>query len=257
MPNWCTNVLRVQEDVETSGDELYDFLTRVRGNSDGEEKESEFCLSSLVPRPEGVDWYDWNVKNWGTKWDISADIELQDDYFDDDEGGAVAIVRFDSAWSPPIEWVEKVAPMFPTLTFELRFWEGGMGFAGKYTKNGDDVYIEEYRSDDDGYWEIATEDMTDEEIEDRAKENIANNALEYWEYTLNDLVRYIGEEHRQKIENLLLVKKLIGELGNSSNDEFIGSDIADIVEELLGAEKFYDLIFDERKKQNGLRKLAA
>ena len=41
-----------------------------------------------------------------------------------------AFLEFDTAWSPPIPVIEKLAAMFPDHTFELKYFEGGMGFSG-------------------------------------------------------------------------------------------------------------------------------
>ncbi|PWB71532.1 MAG: hypothetical protein C3F07_13930 [Anaerolineales bacterium] len=41
-----------------------------------------------------------------------------------------AFLEFDTAWSPPIPVIEKLAAMFPDHTFELKYYEGGMGFSG-------------------------------------------------------------------------------------------------------------------------------
>ena len=49
---------------------------------------------------DAVNWYDWRVTNWGTKWDIS-DEGLE--YVDNGDGTSVIQGWFDSAWAPPIE----------------------------------------------------------------------------------------------------------------------------------------------------------
>ena len=254
MPNWCTNILKVREDIEKSGNELERFMECAKGKSDGDGEEVSFCFSSLVPRPENVDWYDWNIQNWGTKWDVTADIELDDEWFDEEEEGAVAIVRFDTAWSPPIEFIQKVAPMFPTLTFELCFWEGGMGFAGRFVKRGNKLLEDvSYSSSDKEYWEIATDGMSDEDVEERAKYYIEENALSYWTYSLDEILQIIGYENKNNFENLLLAKKVCGELKCSNEDELNGGEIADIVEKFVDERYFYDFIFNKYKKANKLR----
>ena len=42
----------------------------------------------------------------------------------------LAFLEFDTAWSPPISVIEKLASMFPDHTFELKYFEGGIGFSG-------------------------------------------------------------------------------------------------------------------------------
>ena len=42
----------------------------------------------------------------------------------------LAFIEFDTAWSPPIPVIEKLASMFSDHAFELKYFEGGMGFSG-------------------------------------------------------------------------------------------------------------------------------
>jgi hypothetical protein len=59
-------------------------------------------------------WYDWNVRNWGTKWDAcwpeitSNNPEL-----------GVLGYRFETAWSPAEKAFRKMAEQHPELTFEF------------------------------------------------------------------------------------------------------------------------------------------
>ena len=85
-------------------------------------------------RQYGTDnWYDWNVMNWGSKWDCSSE-EMG---FDTDNENYITI-NFTSAWSPPIKWLGKVIKMFPNLNFKLVFMETGNWFAGcAYSEDGE------------------------------------------------------------------------------------------------------------------------
>ncbi len=72
----------------------------------------------------GVDnWYDWHCNYWGTKWDVDA---VEDDETDEE----CISLGFDSAWSPPTEWLKKVAKDYPSLEFLLEYEEGGCAFKG-------------------------------------------------------------------------------------------------------------------------------
>ncbi len=70
-------------------------------------------------------WYDWRIRNWGTKWDVQAVLE--------DEGDGYLDYSFQSAWSPPVEWLEKVARDYPQLSFRLEYEEEGRDFVGVAT----------------------------------------------------------------------------------------------------------------------------
>lgn len=80
---------------------------------------------ALIKKYGTDNWYDWNVNNWGTKWDCDS----QEQGYDTDNETYFA-VNFNSAWSPPMGWFAKVVSMFPTLKFKLTYMETGCWFAG-------------------------------------------------------------------------------------------------------------------------------
>ncbi len=112
-------------------------------------KESEKgMLSKFYPMPDKIevngqsimpDWYNWRVSNWGTKWDVEIDRDIEDE----DE----FTCAFDSAWSPPKEWLEKIAQDFPKLHFILNYEESGAGFKGQFEKCIEDDIHEDSCSD--------------------------------------------------------------------------------------------------------------
>lgn len=83
------------------------------------------------------DWYDWSVKNWGTKWN-SCNNSMNNDS-----------ICFETAWSPVPDLILQLSKMYPENTFEYEFAEEQIGYyAGKYTfENGQVLYetiFEEY-----------------------------------------------------------------------------------------------------------------
>lgn len=48
-----------------------------------------------------------------------------------DDRPLVAFFEFETAWSPPVAVIEKLAANFPNYEFELEYYEGGMGFCGQ------------------------------------------------------------------------------------------------------------------------------
>jgi len=79
---------------------------------------TETELQHLQDQYGSIDWYDWSVKNWGTKWN-AIDTDIQEN-----------ILFFSTAWSPPLPFVQAASKMFPRLTFELEYKEEGDGFFG-------------------------------------------------------------------------------------------------------------------------------
>jgi hypothetical protein len=96
-------------------------------------------------------WYDFNIANWGTKWDVeSSNVEIED--------ANTVTAGFDSAWSPPVTAYEQLMD----LGFEVEafYYEPGMQFVGKWD-NGSD-YCVEYG----GQTSETVRDMIGEELDD-------------------------------------------------------------------------------------------
>lgn len=82
----------------------------------------------------GVDnWYDWNVSNYGTKWDIevrSGEYTKSDTCF---------VCEFDTAWSPPFNFIDRLQIKFPKIDIELIWDIEGYDDCGRlYTKRSED-----------------------------------------------------------------------------------------------------------------------
>ena len=108
--------------------------------------------------------YDWCCENWATKWNARGiSLTTRKDNSKEptrktaqcsfcktvhntehmtvwvcqqcggplpDSQPLLAFMEFDTAWSPPIPVIEKLASMFSDHAFELKYFEGGMGFSG-------------------------------------------------------------------------------------------------------------------------------
>ena len=71
--------------------------------------------------------YEWCSEKWGTKWGI-CNAEIDNEL--DDEGEGELSYNFETAWSPPSPVIVRMSKLFPLLRFELRYFEGSMGFKG-------------------------------------------------------------------------------------------------------------------------------
>lgn len=123
MPNWCDNSVRLSHSDKSKVDALEAVL----------QSEDKQVFQHLRPMPESEkdNWYDWNINNWGTKWEISLhDWDRQDD-------GSIWI-SFDSAWAPPIALYEYLHA--EGWEVEGMYHEGGCAFAGIWKDGDDDCY---------------------------------------------------------------------------------------------------------------------
>ena len=90
-------------------------------------------------------WYDWNVRNWGTKWDV-ANVD-EDEYpetelMTDEE--TKLQYSFNTAWAPPIPAINKLSKQYPSLKINLDYEEEtGWGGEIEFT-DGEEVILSEY-----------------------------------------------------------------------------------------------------------------
>ena len=149
MPNWCRNRVTVfgkEEDISKISDIFSDkksIFDRIIQSPDWKRlpnEKGEFpklrqelnkdgsVFYETYDFPDGKNddrWYHWNIQNWGTKWDITADSVDMESY--DSEQ---LEIEFSTAWSPPEPICNKLREMFPDLSFSWFYDEPGMEFAG-------------------------------------------------------------------------------------------------------------------------------
>jgi len=146
MPNWC-NCSTTINGPKPVIDEIKAVLA----------SEDAGLLQWMCPRPgaEDDDWYNWNVNNWGTKWDV-ASVFIGDDTEEDS-----IQFSFDTAWAPPVAAFRSWAERDGRVTYRLTYMEPGMGFVGWDSYDGeffDEDYVEQGQ-DEERYWEMAAEEF--------------------------------------------------------------------------------------------------
>lgn len=150
MPNWCENNLFITHKDADKRKELLEII-----------KKDEGFLSVLLPCPEELKieagyfgdtdkgaemaklyeenkkkygyshWYDWQVGNWGTKWDICDIHEM-------DIGEDGIHISFNTAWSPPIEAYDRLTEL--GYEIDAQYYEGGCAFVGRYEGGEDQCF---------------------------------------------------------------------------------------------------------------------
>lgn len=164
MPNWCGNNLTISHDdpamiqkfcdAYNSGEtmqaflpcpqELRDTMSGSYGKGTPEQKALEKQQAANVKKHGHPTWYEWNIANWGTKWDFGRGKD--DDKIEPSDANTVRDLNFQTAWSPPIEFFDHLC----RLGYRVRvlYCEPGCGFCGIY-ENGDDDTIQLDSSLDD------------------------------------------------------------------------------------------------------------
>ena len=76
---------------------------------------------------DGDNWYNWNVRNWGTKWDvaISSDEKYSDTSIQEADNGDNKVIHynFNTAWSPVFPAISKLSEQYPDLLFSYSYEE--------------------------------------------------------------------------------------------------------------------------------------
>jgi hypothetical protein len=126
---------------------------------------------------KGNHWYDWNVRNWGTKWDVAVrDGEEYPDTELYEESTTVLGYKFNTAWSPPTEAITKLSEQYPSLEMNLSY-EEETGWGGSINFNNG----------------IATEE---ESYDNKCRDCDSLNTLEYCENDCGEICNechYMGE----------------------------------------------------------------
>jgi len=105
----------------------------------------EFMVEFVRSMKEDQDWYHWNCRNWGTKWDVA--VVNNKDYSDtimtvNDDGSVM--YHFQTAWSPVGEVLIKLSEQYPTLEFDYEY-EEEQGWGGTCTfKGGEEIASDEW-----------------------------------------------------------------------------------------------------------------
>lgn len=165
MPNWCTN----EVDIYGPKEDLIKFLTDIgfydgeefslnriipmpeelqgihTGYSDKDGQESNHwrelpdgtCqnisieeLNTLFDTCGATNWYDWALKYWGIKWDVSVVEYYSDDPATVAHEEAEMCLSLETAWGPPEEFYKVIVHKYPTLSFTWFYKEEGMQIAG-------------------------------------------------------------------------------------------------------------------------------
>jgi hypothetical protein len=152
MPNWCSNHITVRGTDPVAIKRLADAfdagefcgtvvpmpeelnITSGRLGDGAEQAELEAKSKANLEKYGYANWYDFNVANWGTKWEIGGN----GDTAEIEEDGLSFSAPFESAWSPPTGVCEALVEQGFEVT--LYYYEPGMGFVGKWEDGCDDYY---------------------------------------------------------------------------------------------------------------------
>lgn len=113
-------------------------------SADGSFDNNKFIADFNTSLKTNENWYWWNLRNWGTKWDIAV-VDGKQEYSSTnleitDEGDLM--YHFETAWSPVFEIFDKLSEQYPSLTFDYEY-EEEQGWGGEATWSGGSLTYED------------------------------------------------------------------------------------------------------------------
>ena len=175
MPNWVYNQISIEGPKNEIADikkQLNQPFTTIQDNYNQETKKwekKEFAYSNPIfafwniHRPldmetynlqedpnadktklfDGNNWYNWNVREWGTKWDVGLrDNERFSDTELLEETDTSLLYSIHTAWSPPSSAIQKLSKFVPDCLVVLTYQEE-QGWGGEVTYLDGLLIIEE------------------------------------------------------------------------------------------------------------------
>ena len=167
-------------------------------------KQSDYTLPMTEQlKFAGDNWYDWNVRNWGTKWDVAVSEEDRnpDTYYEEADNGDNKVIyyNFNTAWSPPHPAIAELSKQYPDLLFTLSYEEEtGWGGECEFLR-GEQISTSEYDS--------------------KCRDCDANDTLEYCEYCENEVCSACGFGNEEAEENKCPTHSVESETNVTENRE--------------------------------------
>jgi hypothetical protein len=165
MPNWMRTALEVSGD-KTQREEFFNAIGQ------GLESDQPIDFEKIIPPPDNLfrgnlgqpeekyckdnnipDWYSWNTKNWGTKWNAAyGEVKTFGTYSN--------VLFFDTAWNLALPILEEIERMlihdYKGLEVYGEFVEEGYSQAGfiKMDKNGGHINEVTIEMDEDNNYSV-------------------------------------------------------------------------------------------------------
>lgn len=130
------NEFHIQGKYIGMSDKLFSSLTRCYDVADLEKSGLQYIKNKILYGE--TNWYDWRVKNWGTKWNACDFVKVSEDE-----------ISFSTAWSMPEPIMNTLADKYPD--HEIQHWwadedcgnnsgygiyQPGTGWSRKHNENG-------------------------------------------------------------------------------------------------------------------------
>jgi hypothetical protein len=149
---------------------------------------------ALIDAYGADNWYDWQCKNWGTKWDVYCD-DIKTWGIDHlDNGDYFVFLEFDTAWGPPTEAIKRLKMSYGAqISFARILYVAEGDFCGIYNaRTGEQIEDTEF---------VDYPDLP------RLAAKYEENEIDEWDYgwiqeEVEDRVNEVAEYHNQRLKEV-------------------------------------------------------
>lgn len=215
MPNWNNNLITLTAKTDEAKKQLHTFIDKhviVLDKRNWNDSLLDLDNDSIIPKPDGVDWYEFSLKEWGSKWgfchtaflnNYGEVIETKDDLHSNLESTGEIVIKTDCAWSPADGLMKKICELYPDIEFLCEWGEEQVTeYYGIYTYNKEDGWQEKYKKDidvDEAYNMLDRLGLVNSDEDDGYFPNHITGLVDYDERLNADSEEYLTEDQREGI----------------------------------------------------------
>lgn len=212
MPNWNNNLITLTAKTDEAKKQLHTFIDKhviVLDKRNWNDSLLDLDNDSIIPKPDGVDWYEFSLKEWGSKWgfchtafnnNYGEVIETKDDLHSNLESTGEIVIKTDCAWGPAVGLMKKICELYPDIEFRCEWGEEQVTeYYGVFTydkANGwKDIYKERMNVDE-AYNMLDRLGLLNADEDDGYFPNHKTGLVDYDERLNADSEEYLTEDQR-------------------------------------------------------------
>ena len=164
--NWNTTTGQMEKQLTTYSNPVFAFWNIIKPTDiEAYQKQPEYKPNASIEdmmKHDGNDWYNWNLRNWGTKWDVavSNNDESPETYMEgpvQNGENLVVYYNFNTAWGLAMPALTNLSSQYPDLLLTLSY-EEETGWGGEL-----ELLRGELISDESYGWKCNDCDHTEQE----------------------------------------------------------------------------------------------
>jgi len=166
--NWNMETGQMEKKLTTYPNPVFAFWNIIKPtNLEAYDNQPDYKSNQSIEdmmKHDGDDWYNWNLRNWGTKWDValsSDEVYAPDTYIEgpvQNGENLVVYYNFNTAWGVAMPALRELSVQYPELLFTLAY-EEETGWGGEL-----ELLCGKTISDESYGWKCKDCDHTEQEV---------------------------------------------------------------------------------------------